>query len=372
MRRLPLLSVTFAFAAFAYSNSAAAAAPEAPLAPVNTSLLQGNPAAPTSIDDVLLVPSASAGQKAAAFEWADGNNTQAYVLWNNIFAAAQYTPGKSDSAAQAQTAASFGVATPGFGVGITLAYRDYTTDSVNANKANTYYKFSQVKLFASASTPALDVYGSLVWAKPTNNYWAENDGDNGQYYTRTDSVMLQVGARHAPAAGAQGLAWNANLSAGYEYYRISNYNKGNYLWLASLYGQVGYAFFVDGINFLPGLDVYLGYANGKDDPDYGFVVGAAPSLAISVPVFEHWTLVGGAKYNVYQTLIDEAAGSSSAYYDQGLITNTTGSLGLRYVRDRWAIEAQVANTFLSNGPYIVSGASTTGLLASLGFTVNLK
>ena len=388
MRRLSVLPAALTAAAFAYTNSAAAAAPEAPLAPINTSLLQGNPGAPISIDDVLLVPSASAGQKGAAFEWADGNHVQAYVLWDKFFAAAQYTPTSSETlrlhfaddsydtvvSPTAQTIASFGYMTPGLGLGLSLAYRDSSIEDVQTNQDSKYYKFSQVKLFASVSNSAMDIYGSLVWAKPTVNDWAAYEGDNGQYYLRTDSVMLQLGARHAPAAGAEGLAWNGNVSLGYDYYRLSgsDANKGEYTWLANVFGQVGYVFFVDGINFLPGSDVYVDYANGKSNPDYGFVVGVAPNLAISVPLFEHWTLAGGAKYHVEQTLIDGTAGKASSFADHGLITNTTGNVGLRYARDRWAVEAQVANSFLSNGPYIASGNQTTGMLASFGFTVNLK
>jgi len=386
LRRLSVLPAALTVAALAYTNSSAAAAPEAPLAPINTSLLQGNPAAPTSIDDVLLVPSASAGQKGAAFEWADGNHAQAYVLWNKFFAAAQYIP-TTDSLVEydtngqkhavsvptAQTIASFGYMTPGFGLGLSLAYRDSSAEDVQTNQQSEYYKFSQVKLFASVSNSAMDIYGSLVWAKPSLNDWEAIDGDNGQYYLRTDSVMLQLGARHAPATGAEGLAWNGNVSLGYDYYRRSgsDSNKGVYTWLVKAFGQVGYAFFVEDINFLPGADVYVNYLNGKADPDYNLTVGVAPNVAVSVPLFEHWTLKGGAKFYAEQTLIDSYPGKASVFNDHGLIANTTGNVGLRYARDRWAAEAGVSNGFLNRGPNFVSGASGD-LLYSFGFTVNLK
>lgn len=372
MRRLSALSVALATTALTYTNSAAAAAPEAPLAPVNTSLLQGNPGAPNSIDDVLLVPSASAGQKGAAFEWADENHVQAYVLWNNFFAAAQYTPGgyadTTDSLARtdlsAQAIASFGYMTPSFGIGLALAYRDTTHENTDASGTTAYRQFSQAKLFGSVSTGAMDIYGSLLWAKPYDNDYSLK---SEKYTSRSDSLMLQAGARHAPAAGSEGLAWNGNVTAGFDYRRGVN----GTIWYAQLYGQVGYVFFTDGINFLPGVDVDLATANAKGTPDYKYVVAAAPYLAITVPLFEHWTLAGGAKYRVEQTLDDETKGDPSTFDDHGLITNTTGNVGLRYARDRWAAEAGISNGFLNRGPNFVSGASGD-LLYSFGFTVNLK
>jgi len=374
LRRLSVLPAVLTVAALAYTNSAAAAAaPEAPLAPVNTSLLQGNPAAPTSIDDVLLVPSASAGQKGAAFEWADKANTHAYVLWDKFFAAAQYS--QASSATAAQTIASFGYMSPRLGAGLSLAYRDNTVEGTyvggDTGNTTTYSQLSQIKLFASMSMPSMDIYGSLGWVKPTDNTY---DNNQSKYNDRDDSVALMVGARHAPAIGAEGLAWNANGTLGFHYDRYSVNDGSTFketIWIAQLYGQLGYAFFVDGINFLPGLDAYFNYANGLSHPDYSLVFGVAPSLAITVPLFEHWTLAGGAKYNVEQTLVDSYPGSHSTFNDKGLIANTVGQFGLRYARDRWAAEAGVSNGFLNRGPYFVSG--TTGdLLYSLGFTVNLK
>ena len=99
----------------------AAAGSEAPLAPLSTGLLQNHPGAPTGIDDVLLVPSASAGQKAAGFQWSNPATGEAYVLWNNLFAAAQYTGGAGNAA---RTLASFGFMTPAFGLGFSVAIRD--------------------------------------------------------------------------------------------------------------------------------------------------------------------------------------------------------------------------------------------------------
>jgi hypothetical protein len=55
------------------------------------------------------------------------------------------------------------------------------------------------------------------------------------------------------------------------------------------------------------------------------------------------------------------------------LTATTGKVGLRYTHGRWAVDAAVENSFLSSGPYFISGESpSAGMLARLGFSVNLK
>lgn len=371
MRRLSVLPAALTAAAFAYTNSAAAAAPEAPLAsaaavpaaplaPVNSVLLQGHPGAPNSIDDVLLVPSASAGQKGASFEWSKGSSTNAYVLWDKYFAAAQHIS-SSDSAAQ--TLVSVGYMTPSIGFGAAAAYSDAYIENEEGNGASAYAKLSQIKLFGSMSMLSSDLYASLLWAKPTINTYSYV---SNSYVTRTDSVMLQVGMRHAPAAGTEGFAWNGNVSTGFDYRRGDN----GTVYYASLYGQAGYVFFTDGINFLPGVDVLLGAANAKGNPDFRYVVGAVPYLAISVPLVEHWTLAGGAKFAVEQTIDDEVVGTPSYLKDNCLITNTIGNVGIRYERARWAFEAQIANEMLSNPAD--QFAQERQLFYSMGFTVNLK
>lgn len=393
MKRLSLLPLA-AVAAFAQTKPApVAAAPvapattysapsasastgnEAPLAPVAASLLQGNAAAPRTIDDVLLSPHSSAGQKAVGFEWASASSTQAYILWDKYFAAAQSTG--ATVATSAQTLASFGYMTPGFGAGLSLAYNEHRTESEDNERENTYYALSQVRLFGSYLMGANDLYGGLVWAKtPSATVWQDDPSIPSMPKTtqRYDYVGLNLGLRHGPAAGQEGLGWNVAGTGGYNYSRSATVgDEGGYSWLFAAYAQAGYSFLVDGINFLPGADIYWTHRNAKASYDYYNLIGIRPTAAISVPVFEHWTLRGGAAYDIRTTLSDATQGDPSSFDDNTAITSTTGNVGLRYSRDRWAVEAQVENSFLASGPYIISGQAPSGnFLARLGFTVNLK
>jgi hypothetical protein len=359
-----------ATAAPAAAAPVATAAEEAPLAPVSMQLLQNHPGAPTGVEDVLLVPSANAGQKAVAFEWANGNNTQAYVLWKNYFAAAQYTGGADSTA---KTLASFGLMFPSWGAGLSVAYADHSVEDASSNKLVTYQELNQLKVFGSAGLGGMDVFGSLAWKKPSPNQEYIPASGSSRTLPRTDSVLLTAGVRKYPAAGVEGLAWAAVGELGYSYDREdAGSNNGQTSWIGDLTGQVGYVFITDGITFLPGVDAFILYANGVDNPDYGMIAGVSPYAAIILPLFEHWTLKGGARYVAEQSLIDGTQGTPSTFDDEGLITNTVGSVGLRYTRNRWAFEGSISNGFLTNGPYFISGTSTAGLVGSLALTVNLK
>ena len=331
---------------------------EAPLAPVSTQLLQNHPGAPLSIDDVLLVPSASAGQKGVAFQWGNPNNADAYILWDKYFAAAQYTGG-ADSAAK--TIASFGLMNPVFGAGLAFAYADHYTEPTTTNPNRTVHQeLSQAKLF-----------GSTGWEKPTPNLATDPSAPTDE---RSDSVLLSVGMRKYPATDVEGLAWNGVFNTGYKYGRNdgSAVPNGETVFLASLGGQVGYVFISNGIQFLPGVDGFVNYANGVANPDYRYVFGASPYAAIILPLYEHLTLKGGARYVVEQTIADYAQGKPSQFNDNAMITNTQGSFGLRYEHSRWAVETQIGNGLLTTGPYFVSGGAGYNLFASLALTVNLK
>lgn len=358
------------------SYAAPAAAGEvAPLAPLSTGLLQNHPGAPTGIDDVLLVPSASAGQKAAGFQWSNPATGEAYVLWNNLFAAAQYTGG---GAAAAQTLASFGFMTPAFGLGFSVAVRDSMHENGDANPANNGYKttwtrsFTQQKLFGSVSLGREeDLYFSLRHVVPVDyNVMVDNGGTVQTRSDRQDSVLLNVGLRKYPAAGVSGMAWNASVTGGYLY--DNSMGKDNdMVWLGGLDGQLGYVAISNGIEFLPGVDAYIHYANGygaasatSTIPDYAVIAGLSPYAAIIVPVYDHLSFKGGARYAFEQTLIDRQPAKPSDFADHELLTGLTGGVGLRYEHKQGAVEAQFGNGLI--------GPAAGGFFGSIALTANLK
>lgn len=349
-----------------------AATSPAPLAPVSASLLQNHPGAPTGIEDVLLVPSASAGQKAAAFQWG-GTQAEGYVLWNKFFAAAQHTGGTNPDA---QTLASFGLMTSKYGAGLSIATRDTTNEDAQGSKETTTRALTQLKLFGSMSLGHdFDAYAS-VQRLLLDDYDVDDNGDETYHPApRHELFQLQVGARKYPDAGVEGLAWNAYTNLGMEYDREAvsptNRAKNNSALLASVAGQVGYVLISEGVTLLPGADAYVDYANGPENPDYSLAVGVRPYVAIILPLFEHWTLKGGVGYAFEQTLVDNLKGDPSVFADHQLITGTSGNFGLRYEHKRWAVEAQIGNQLITKGTSSLFDGTTGNLFSSLALTVGL-
>jgi len=355
-------------AAFAAAPAAEANGDAAPLAPLSSTLLQGHPAAPTGIDDVLLVPSASAGQKAVGFQYYAPGAGEGYVIWKNIFAAAQYTA--ATAATDAQTIASFGVALPSFGAGLSIATRDTTNESAADVKATTTRALTQLKLFGSLPLGRnTDGYFSIGRFLQEDYLVTDNGSTTIRGVPRHERYLLQAGMRKYPATGAEGLGWNVVTTDGFDYDRAFAGQKNDMVLLANVLGQVGYAFVTDGVNFFPGVDVALNYSNGNGvtgaytHPDYALAFDLSPYAALLVPMSEHVTFKGGARYTFEQTLVDNAKGDPSVFTDHQLIGGLTGNVGLRYEYKRGAIEAMVGNG-------IVGG--TGGFFASVALTANLK
>lgn len=278
--------------------------------------------------------------------------------------------------------------TPGYGAGVTLAFSDATTEDLQAVKKTNTYSFTQAKLFGSLPMFGGDLYGNLTWAKSglgTTKYISDtavmSTDANGNpvlekktdvIKERYDSLMINAGLRKYPAANVEGLAWNVALGLGTQYARQPN-TEGDNNWLLNLDAQIGYIAIVDGVSFLPGAAVswHHGNSTGIQFSDYTNAWDLTPSVAVIVPIVEHWTLKGGAAFTIEQTLNDDTKGDPSTFDDHTTIQNTKGNFGVRYARDRWAAEAGVNNGFLNHGPYFISG-SGSDLFYTLGFTLNLK
>ena len=225
--------------------------------------------------------------------------------------------------------------------------------------------FTQQKLFGSVSLGREeDLYFSIRHVVPADyDVTVDNGGTVQDRSDRQDSVLLNLGVRKYPAAGVSGVAWNASVTGGYLY--DNSYGKDNDMtWLGALDGQLGYVVIANGIEFLPGVDAYLHYANGYTAPDYGLIAGVSPYAAVIVPVYDHLSFKGGARYAFEQTLIDVQAAKPSEFTDHELLTGLTGGVGLRYEHKQGAVEAQFGNGLLGPAP--------GGFFGSIALTVNLK
>lgn len=373
----------------------------APLAPIHDVLVEGNPAIERSMAALLVTPHDFFGQRAAAFQWNGGTSAfqgTALAVADRVFAAFDYS-------------APVGNLTGGYtarqwGIGGRLALNREgvsTSDSLSATNIKTVDSSlvpTGIGIFGSIELQQkLEAYAHIDWYTPTNYGSVEGDIYTGANKTsfssasRSDAIKLGAGVR-TEAKGNRGYSWNVSLDfAQYNFRNTTQSSDSTYpLYTIHQLGQLGKTIQVDGFVLGMGVDERIDYANGLGGstdtsltlggtanhryyvgPDWGYAVSLEPTLSIIVPIFENWTLKGGARTGIGYRSADPVEGEKALDYTQLATEVPTGSLGVRYDRgSRWAAEAQVSNAFLSNGPYFISGTGTTGIMTSFALTVNLK
>lgn len=381
MAQVPAVSTPAASSASAGTTAGEIAAP---LAPVHDELVQWNPAVPRSIGALVQTPSLFLGQRAAAFQWDGGAasyNGVGLAVVDQFFTGFNSVEGKGNLAG--------GYIASGFGVGANLHFqKEWTETDVGVDRStSTSLKPSGFGVFGSMGRNDLLLYGHADWYTPID--YTKTTVDDNETGNRGDAIKVGIGAKTAPK-GDLGISWNAALDYAYYEYRTSGTNSSKTKPLHTIHqlGQLGKTFSADGFVLAAGVDEKLGYYNALgtapdtgnsitnigsaiDGPDYGYEFSIEPTLAIIIPIFERWTLKGGAKGGLHFKSSDELAGDDYDGAGELLTNDPTGSVGIRYSRSRWAAEAQITKGFLNRGPYFVSG-SGDDMFASFAITANFK
>lgn len=386
---------------------APAAAPgTAPYAPVTDALLQNNPAAQGSISSVLSIPHRWAEKRVAVFQWMTGNNALAYGTMDNYFAGFQAGTQRGDLTGGYTTT----LWAAGLKVNFGKAWRA-TSDSVNGNfqgnqEANGTMIADGFELLGSYNMDPYHLSGAFVWRTIENSgSWqtaSATAGERNTYSNRYDSIGIRLGAR-TYVTEQEGFAWRAGMTLFERYLRPSgsdtipgsggitvsaaqdsSYEKTE-VYDFALTGDVGYRFATaNNSMFNVGLNSAFTTTNGKPDAgltntitahdyvDYTWTLRTRPNLGVLLPIFERWTLLGGAGLDVAYTSTDAVRGEDEVKISSLTTAAPTGSLGVRFAKDIWAVQAQVSNDYLSSGPYFMSGDSTAGALVQFALTVNLK
>lgn len=396
----PAMPVASTYTAEPTPATAPEAASTAPFAPVTDGLLQNNPAGQGSISSVLSIPHRWAEKRVAVFQWsgdaASNGSGLAYGTMDNIFAGFQVNNGRGDITG--------GYTTPGWAAGLKVNFGKVwlnTSDSIDGTfQANqeysATYKADGFELLGSYNMDPYHLYGALVWRTiETSESWQEaaaTPGERDSYSNRYDSVGIRLGAR--TYVTGEGLAWRAGMSYFQRYLRPSGSDLApadSEFEVAEVHdfaltGDVGYRYATAGNSmFTVGLNSAFRTTNGKpedvdslvsvhDNVDYVWTLSTRPNVGILLPIFERWTLLGGAGVDVVYSSGDGVKGEDEAVISSLTTTAPTGSVGVRYAKEIWAVQAQVSNSYLSSGPYFMSGqgASSPNMLAQFGLTVNLK
>lgn len=392
------------------TEPAVVAAPtnSAPYAPVTDALLQNNPAAQGSISSVLTIPHRWAEKRVAVFQWSgDAGSTKsglAYGTMDNIFAGFQAGSQRGDFTA--------GYTTPLWAAGAKINFGKRwrtTSDSLDGDfeanqESKQTYAADGFEVLGSYNMDPYHLSAAFVWRTiAQSNSWqtaAGTPGDRNSYSNRYDSIGIKLGAR-TYVTEKEGFAWRVGLTAFERLLRPSGsegtigggkvanafdttYEKTE-VYDLGLTGDIGYRFATAGNSqFTVGLNSAFSTTNGNPDGltatvaahdslDYYWTLSTRPNVSILLPIFERWTLLGGAGLTIAYSSSDAYRGEEEEAISNLTTAAPTGSVGVRYAKDIWAVQAQISNDYLNYGPYFISGANTSdAVLAQFALTVNLK
>lgn len=376
MAQVPAATATAA--PVAATPVAYATAASAPLAPVHDDLVMGNPALPGSLGYLLITPSDYFGKREAAFQWAGGETTTfngaGLAVVDQFFAGFDAVEGQGKLAA--------GYIDQAFGAGLKVNFdkRGYIADEVavgQTEEADTTLAPTSFGVFGSAPIGDLTLYGNVDWGTPEDYSSTTTRIASGTRTSASRSDVLTVGLGVlTPANGDNGLSWGASLKFSHSSTRASGQSDKD---ASSDYeigqtGTLGTTFSASGFVLATGFDEAFTYENGKGygtTPDWGYEVELKPTLATILPVFEHWTVKGGAGLALSYARSDKRVGDDEAINSRLWSANPEAIVGIRYERGRWAAEAAVDNGFLNRGPNFVSGQAGD-LFTSFAVTANFK
>lgn len=344
--------------------------PVAPISPATNTMIQSNIALVGGINAMSYVPHKYADKSFASFQWAGGSPGSAefwaaFDTWATSF---------RGNAANGDLAGYW--LTPDLGLGAVLSLRRHrrvldVTDSLFGGELHGVETVDSVvapdglELLASMPFGDMNLYGN-VHARSLGSWDSTvevefdgptNDTSFDHYFSsRNFRAGFTVGAR--TYATPNGSAWQAQFTYDFEHRRASGMDEATYTHRLRLNGRWGQRKDIDGYAIAYGANPDFNYADSKNDPDIQASLVLPPNFAVEIPLFQYWTLKGGATLPIVFSYEDTLASDDEGSVMALRTDSPTGNVGLRYARSRWAAEAVISSAFLTNGPYFLTGSST--------------
>ncbi len=362
----------------------------APVTPATNRMVQSNIALPGGINALSYVPHRYAGKQFAVFQWAQAGGTEAWGAFDNWATNFHLNGGLGDLAGYWMTPdMAVGAVVNFHRAGEWLYYEDEFT--VGTNKIKTTYESNSdtalvldgLELVYSQPYGDLAVFANAHFRSAGNTFTADSSvkvsgGGAGVDTSISDEWSgvqrrggLTLGARSF--AGANGSAWQAQLTWDVLYTRAQPGDDEVYTHYVRAYGRWAKRRDVEnGLIIGYGINPEFLMIDGEETPDVRAGLLLPPNLALELPLFQNWTLKGGATLPVRFVYNDTEVGDNENVTWTLTSEAPVGNLGLRYGRGRWAAEAGVTNGFLNNGPYFLSGVQDAGTLVNFALAVDLK
>ena len=375
------VAATPAPAAAPVAYAAPAAGPVAPPSPATNTMIQRNIALTGGIDAMSYVPHKYADKSFASFQWSGANSAEAWAAFDTWATSFRLNNTAGDLAGYWLT--------PDLGLSATISLRrqrtvsDVTSEPIPGTDVHvvttedTVFAFDGIEFGASVPRGDMHLYAGLrARSLGSGDFEEETEASGNGVDTSFSETSASRNFRAGFVVGARtyaspnGSAWQAQLSYDYDHLRASGEKDANIVHRIRLNGRWGQRKDIDGYAIAYGVNPVLSHVDAKAAPDVRDTIALPPNVAIEIPLFQNWTLKGGATLPLAMVYDDAVAGD-----DEGSVwslnTNApTGNVGVRYGRGRWAAEAVVSSAFLTNGPYFLSGQPTGAALAQFALVAN--
>jgi hypothetical protein len=354
------------------TSSSTPASSSAPRTGLYTGVTKGNAAADNTVDDYSRRPTLI-GDKQYLAGWGDGNLVNgAYSIQGlgfNWFGSVLAL----DSMSQIRAGLAGGTA---WGAGVIVGVNRFhvTTPTPGSTETTTYYEPSGFGLFGDLSLGSSDVYGQVGWntGLPSEdglqNSVLFNPAVGPEVDNQFHTLSFMAGwKKDATTEGTHAFNIEANyatemtrpeVSAGDETVNILNVLPA---WGYILRANSSYAVFL-------GANSLISYVKPEDGSAYH--ISLSPNFAFQKQFgkgFEGFS--GFSVSGSWSSLSDIPA--DGAEVSQLLTGGADMAVGLRWVKDNFALEGSLKEAFLANGPHFIGGNANQGLLGSIGLSLGI-
>lgn len=365
----------------AMAQGAAGTSPLAPRTGLYTGVTKGNAAADRTVSDYSMRPTLIGDrQYFAGFGGADMGNAAFSLKGRGYNWFGEVTGPVNAAGTSSPDSLRLGLGTGSWGAGVIVAANRIYTKAASGDKSTTYVDASGIGVFGDFSLGGSDVYGSVGWntgfptippAAPHNSVTLEPAAGS-----KTENIHHELnvtGGWRKEAAGEGTHAWG--VEAAYVFGAHTNDaltpnldDKVNLLSVMPMWGYVvrataDYSVFIgtNGMLFM-----------GNDDiaPESGsrYAISVSPNIAFQKQFghgFEGFS--GFSVTAMYGAANDEPVNNAES--SQILTGGADVAVGLRWVKDNFALEGSLKEAVLANGPYLIGGNAGQGLFANIGISL---
>lgn len=365
-------------------QAAGTSGPMAPRTGLYTGVTRGNAAADNTVDDFSRRPTLIGDQQyVAGFGGADMGEAAFSFRGMGFNWFGEVTTPVSTAAASTPDLLRLGLgAGTAWGGGLLLSVnRTYAKDAAG-NKTTTYFDASGLGVFGDFNIGMGDVYGSVGWntgfpsglaPAPHNSVTVDPATGSTVENTHHQLGIMAGWKKDATTEGTHAL----NIELGYILGMHTNDapdpdldDKANVFTLLPSWGYI--------LRAAPGYSVFIG-ANGEifvenDDvaPVNGnqYGVSVSPNFAFQKQFGKGFEGFSGFSVTAsYDGTSDEPADNQES--SQYLTGGADVTVGLRWVKDNFALEGSLKEAVLANGPYLIGGNAGQGLFAQIGMALGI-